>query len=159
MKLRPRKTCKNKGCTNVFIQHKTTDKYCSFQCAKDNAPKARIYPPIKKVSDKRKAESYLYTKKRKIFLAKPENKYCPVAKAVYEGKINPDEFEDSELIFQYEGYFLATEVHHKAGRIGKLLNYVPYWLAVSRNGHEWINANPKKALALGFNLPRTQTNI
>lgn len=141
MKLRPRKTCKNKGCTKVFLQYRTTDKYCSLQCAKDNAPKQKPRKEIKKVSEKRKAESYLYTKKRKTFLALPENKYCPVAKAVFNETIE------------------AREVHHKAGRTGKLYLYVPYWLAVSRKGHNWINANPEEALERGFNLPRTSTNI
>ena len=62
----------------------------------------------------------------------PENKYCPVAKLIF-----------NEVL-------LCTEVHHKAGRKGKLLNYVPYWLAVSRKGHNWIHDNPKEAYQLEF---------
>jgi uncharacterized protein YcgL (UPF0745 family) len=89
------------------------------------------------MSEKRKSESYLYTKKRKTFLKLPENKYCQAAKAIFNESV------------------LTNEVHHKAGRIGKLLNYVPYWLAVSSKGHDWIHANPKEAYKLNFLIKST----
>jgi len=47
----------------------------------------------------------------------------------------------------------ATEVHHKRGR-GKFLNDVSTWLAVSREGHERIEANPLWARDNGFSESR-----
>ena len=112
--------------------------YCkshAFEVAKEKAEKKwkqKKIKPIPKFSEKRKRESYLYSRKRKTFLAKDENKICPVAKDIFNETC------------------LATEIHHKAGRIGKLLNYVPHWLAVSRKGHEWIHQNPSEAYKRGY---------
>lgn len=142
MKLKTKRICANKGCSNEFKLYKSTDKYCSFSCANSNQkekPK-KEQKPINKSSVRRKRESYLYAKKRKMFLALPENKYCPVAKAIFNEVIE------------------AGEIHHKKGRIGKLLNYVPYWLAVSRKGHLWIHANPKEAYELDFLIRSTTIN-
>ena len=144
MKVKTTRICARKGCNKEFKLYRTTDKYCSPACAyeaQNQKPKTKASKkerkPIKQQSYKRKQESYLYTKKRKTFLLQPENKYCPVAKEV---------FNESRL---------ACEVHHKAGRIGKLLNYVPYWLAVSRKGHLWIHANPEEAYEKGFLIRST----
>ncbi len=145
MKMKTTRRCARKGCNNEFKLYKSTDKYCSAECAyldaKDKPKKAVTPYKLKPMSEKRKRESYLYTKKRKTFLAKPENKYCPVAKAIF------DEVK------------LASEVHHKAGRKGKLLNYVPYWLAVSRKGHNWIHNNPEEAYKRGFLIRSTTVKI
>ncbi len=134
MNIKTTKICCRKGCNKEFKLYKSTDKYCSYACAyADQEAKPKKKPnPIKKQSDKRSRESYEYTKKRKVFLALPENKYCPVAKAIFNETI------------------LTTEVHHTASRRGKLLNYIPYWLAVCRKGHTWIHSNPKEAVKLGF---------
>jgi len=164
MKIKSTKVCRRKGCDNEFKLYRSTDKFCSAACAyvdQQAKPKKEVkaVKPIKKASDKRKRETYLYTQKKNIFLALPENKYCPVARAVFEGKINPKEFEDSELAIQQEGYFLATECHHKAGRKGKLLVYVPYFLAVSRKGHVWIHSHPEQAYKLGFSIKASTVNL
>ena len=92
-------------------------------------------------------------------MKKPENKFCPVCKSVYEGTIDRKEMFEPEFIFENEGFVLTEENHHKAGRRGKLLNYVPFWLAVSTIGHKWIHANPKKAYKLGFLIQYTTVNI
>ena len=143
MKMKSKRICANKGCNKEFKLYKSTDKYCSPSCAYANQkpePKKK-QKPIKPMSEKRKSQSYLYTKKRKIFLEKPENKFCPVAEVI---------FDETKL---------TNEVHHKAGRIGKLLLFVPYWLAVSSKGHKWIHANPKEAYKLGFLIRSTTINI
>jgi hypothetical protein len=45
---------------------------------------------------------------------------------------------------------IATDIHHKAGRLnGNYLN-TDTWLAVSRDSHRWIHDNPGKARALGL---------
>jgi hypothetical protein len=43
-----------------------------------------------------------------------------------------------------------TEVHHVYGRVGRLLNWKPGWLGVSKEGHRWVHANPEQARSLGF---------
>jgi hypothetical protein len=48
----------------------------------------------------------------------------------------------------------STEIHHKAGRIGRLLLDESLWLAVSRRGHTWIEEHPKEARELGYSQSR-----
>lgn len=120
------KLCADPECTNTFKAYNSLQKYCSYPCA------AKHEKPINKVSEKQKRLDKLYLKLRKAFLNKKENKFC----AVY-----PKE--------------LATEVHHTAGRIGDLYLFVPYWLAVSSDGHKWIHNNPKKAYKKGFLIKST----
>lgn len=74
---------------------------------------------IKPVSDKRAIENKAYSTLRKVFL---EGKMC----AVFP-------------------HLKATDVHHKRYRNGKRLNDVRFWLAVSREGHNYIDANPIEA--------------
>jgi hypothetical protein len=145
MKIKPTRICARKGCATEFKLYKSTDKHCSGECfwldQNDKPKENKIQAPIRQHSEKRKSESHLYSKKRKTFLLKPENKYCPVA---------------SHIFNQVQ---LCAEVHHKAGRKGKLLNYVPLWLAVCRDGHNWIHDNPKEAYQLGFLIRSTTVNL
>ena len=118
------KICKE--CGNSFNEYKTTDKYCSYACASKNAK------PIQKQSDKLKESLKLYKRIRKKFLADNKDKSCPVAKLIFNQTLP------------------VTEIHHKAGRIGSLLNNTDYFLAVSRKGHDWIDNNPYLARRYGF---------
>lgn len=156
-----KRICAAKGCNKEFKLYKSTDKYCSPSCAyaDQKAKPKKKQKPIKIFSEKRKSESYLYTKKRMTFLAQPENKFCPVCKAAFEGIIDIEEITYNWLISKNNGVIRTNEVHHKAGRKGKLLNYVPFWLAVSSIGHKWIHANPKKAYKLDFLIKSTTVNI
>lgn len=43
-----------------------------------------------------------------------------------------------------------VHVHHRRGRIGRLLCATEYWAAVCQHCHEWIHANPKGAQARGL---------
>jgi hypothetical protein len=110
---------------------------------------------IKRVSDRGKQRNHMYAKKRKVFLAEENNRFCPVCKAAFEGLIDIEEIDNYELIKRYKGLVFATEIHHKKGRIGKLLNHTPYWLAVSRIGHVWIHKYPEKAYELDFLIHST----
>lgn len=163
MKMKSTRICARKGCNNEFKLYKSTDKYCSADCAYEDQKKKQDKPKkqykLKPMSEKRKRESYLYTKKRKTFLAKPENKFCPVCKAAFKGLIDLKEFNSPEEIVRSKGFIKASEVHHKAGRKGKLLNYFPFWLAVSRRGHNWIHANPEKAYELNFLIRSTTVKL
>ena len=42
------------------------------------------------------------------------------------------------------------DVHHTHGKLGKLLRYKPWWLGVSRIGHQWIEANKTEARLRGW---------
>lgn len=93
-------------------------------------PIARSQKPIAKESKKRRVENLQYQADRIVFLGKPENRICPVTGEP------------------------ATEIHHKKGRIGSLLLNQKYWLAVSRKGHQQIEACPEWAKENGFSLDR-----
>lgn len=82
---------------------------------------------IKPRSTKRAAEERIYNKNAPIFLA---GKICPITKEP------------------------ATQVHHKKGRIGPLLNDMRYWLAVSAEGHDRIERNPEWAYKMGYSFKR-----
>ena len=49
---------------------------------------------------------------------------------------------------------LATEVHHKKGRIGKLLTEISYFLGVCRECHSKIELEPIWAKENGYSLNR-----
>lgn len=83
---------------------------------------------IRPLSKKREKENKEYLEKRLKFL---EGKFCPVT-------------GDK-----------ATQVHHKKGRIGKLLLDEEFWLAVSAKGHKKIEENPEWAKKMGYSLNRT----
>ena len=87
-----------------------------------------IKPPtrIKPVSDKRAKQKKAYLLARKVFLMEDCNKYCPVT-----GKP-------------------ATEIHHTNGKENDRLLDRKYWLAVSREGHVYIHANPIEAREKGW---------
>ncbi len=84
-------------------------------------------PFMKGYSDKRAAEMEQYNREAKEFV---KGKICPITNQP------------------------ATEVHHKKGRIGKLLLDKRFWLAVSRNGHNKINNNPIWAMQMGYTISR-----
>ena len=50
----------------------------------------------------------------------------------------------------------ATDVHHKQGRIGKLLTDETKFLAVCRSCHDWIEMHPIEAKELGFSISRSK---
>ena len=46
----------------------------------------------------------------------------------------------------------ATDIHHKAGRAGKLLNDTDYWMAICRTCHTWCHEHADQAKALGYSI-------
>lgn len=90
--------------------------------------KLKFFKPIPKVSKKRKIENAKYSVLRIEFLSKPENRICPITKQQ------------------------TTEVHHTYCGKDRAKYYldVSTWLAVSRDGHNWIHNNPKEARELGY---------
>lgn len=68
---------KCKICGKEFSPFKTTDRYCSFKCAKsDMNPKPKKVYRIKPQSEKRVKENREYMNRRKEFLSRPENRFC-----------------------------------------------------------------------------------
>jgi len=86
--------------------------------------------PISKVSKKRKIEQLQYSVLRTEFLSKKENQICPITKKQ------------------------TTDIHHKKGRIGDLLLDTKYWVALSREGHKYVEDNPIWAKENGYSLSR-----
>lgn len=143
IKVKTHANCRYSECGKEFKKFKSTDKYCSSSCeVSDKGFKEKKKPkPIPKVSVKRKIENLKYSALRIEFLGKKENKICPITKQP------------------------TTEVHHMAGRIGfadewARLNNIPllidvrYFLAVSRNGHRWIEENPVEAKKMRYSVDR-----
>lgn len=84
-------------------------------------------------SPKRAKEETEYSKKRKKFLLEK-----PMCEAHLPGICTQ----------------LSTDVHHKAGRLGRLLLEVKYWLSVCRSCHDWIELHPKEVREIGFSQSR-----
>jgi len=107
--------------------------------------KSRLSP----VSAKRSAAMKEYAASRKAFLGlRP---LCEVWRDL-SGSFNPEHILLCRKIFG--GSFLdpvySTDVHHVRGRSGANYLDTATWMAVSRKGHAWIHANPKKAREMGW---------
>lgn len=85
---------------------------------------------IPKKSEKRKIDEIIYQSERVKFLMLPENKTCPITKKP------------------------TTDVHHKKGRNGSLYLDKRYWIALSREGHKFVEENPEWAKENGYSLNR-----
>lgn len=108
--------------------------------------------PIKRVSSKRSAQLREYSRLRKEYLEK--HKYCQAFM-----KING--IDEAEVIakggrytahpFRWEREVpLATDIHHVGHRYGSRLNDTSKWLAISREFHERIHAEPSWARENGL---------
>ena len=119
-------------CGKLFTpKYLTTEKYCSFDCSKANAVNTKKpQKPINKLSKKRQVEELRYKVLRIEFLGKKENQICPITKKK------------------------TTDIHHKKGRIGSLLLDTRYWVALSREGHKYVEENPEWAKENGYSLSR-----
>ena len=129
IKVKTTKECHQ--CGDTFNPFRTTDKHCSLKCKLEagtghRSTEKKQRKPINKFSKKRLKQNQEYLSEREKFLLDPQNQICPITGNQ------------------------TTEVHHSAGRIGKLLLYVPYWIAVSRSGHNWIHDNPKESYKNGY---------
>ena len=149
LKSKRQKNCKT--CGEPFRAYRSTDQYCSPACIpqekkrgleRKSDQKIERRTRIKPVSKKQQRLNIRYLRARKAFLLNPKNRMC----AVYPHQ-------------------KATEVHHKMGRRGyadenarandvPLIIDIRYFLAVSRDGHEWIERNPIQAKERGWSLDR-----
>lgn len=94
---------------------------------------------IRRASTQRARDLRIYAQRRKWFLA--ANPWCE-----WGLKQNPPIYIRSE------------QVHHRRGRIGRLLLMEEWWSAVSAVGHDWINRNPEAARKLGLLCQKGEWN-
>lgn len=125
------KTCMHQSC-NYPVFGKGYCRYHQHLRPDKKAPTFKPRTKIKPMSKKLSKERSEYRRLREEFLIMPENLFC----AVFPEK-------------------RSTEVHHMRGR-GKYLNDTSTWLAVSREGHEWIEMHPRLARERGFSMSRLQ---
>lgn len=86
---------------------------------------------IRKVSKKKAKEVVEYSAKKKKFLeANPRCVVFPRLK--------------------------AEDIHHVRGKLGSRFLDERYWLAVSRQGHQWIHDNEDEASKMGWYLSRLE---
>lgn len=82
--------------------------------------------PIRSVSAKRAKELAIYRRESKKFLARFV--YCE----------------------WLECWNKPEAVHHRNGRVGKLLNYQPFWFALCNCHHDFIHRNTAEAKKRGL---------
>lgn len=125
------KQCK---CGAEFQPYNSFQKFCSSACKFKYGPpvnlKLKPMKPIPKVSKKRQIKNLQYSVLRTEFLGKKENQICPIT-----GKP-------------------TTDIHHKKGRVGELFLDTKYWVALSREGHRFVEENPEWAKENGYSLNR-----
>jgi hypothetical protein len=106
--------------------------------------------PLKPRSKKRAKADAEYSARRKRFLA--EHPYC---------ELHLMEFVEPLLKSQIGAWALhlcgmdkcvprSTEIHHMRKPKSKYLNDESTWMAVSREGHEWIENNKSEARKRGY---------
>lgn len=98
-------------------------------------------------------ESRLYAAEARAFVAAAvaRGETCPVVAAV------PELREGKKYGWPISARL--NEVHHTRGRRGPLLRDRRFWLAVSKQGHRWVHANPARARELGFLCPLGQWEV
>jgi len=122
------KRCRVSGV--VWKQYNSLQKCQCEECRALVVQKPKKPYIIPKVSEKRKIDNLKYSAQRIVFLGKPENKICPITG------------------------WPTTEIHHKKGRIGELFLDERYWIALSREGHQYVEENPEWAKENGYSLDR-----
>lgn len=92
---------------------------------------------VRSQSKNRSVQMTLYRKRSRVWLARPENRYC--------GRIGCTA--------------RATDVHHSRGRIGALLLDERFWIPICRECHVWIHQHPAAARNHGLLAPVGQWNV
>lgn len=94
--------------------------------------------PLRRQSKKRAAAARIYTKRRAAYLE--ANPWC----AAWPWRYVTEAACDCS----------ATEIHHKAGRVGSLLLDESRWVGLCRACHRWVTEHPRSAIGLGLSLSR-----
>lgn len=128
-------SCNLKFTPKYFLQKHCDSEDCNYdklkyQSNKKSEIKKSKPKEIPKFSEKRKIENLKYIAQRIVFLGKKENQVCPITKKQ------------------------TTDIHHKKGRVGSLFLDERYWVALSREGHKFVEENPNWAKENGYSLNR-----
>jgi len=160
MAIKRTKYCALKTCKKPIVY----GTHCNFECAQKDGKAFIIHKPIKSQPTVFRFYTNPLVKKRKAIKKKF---YAPgQAKPKKIRPLSKKRAQQNKLYLELRAAFLvnkicpitgemATEVHHKKGRCGALLTDVRFFLAVSRRGHVWIEANPAEAEKLGYVIKRT----
>ena len=87
---------------------------------------------LRPISNRRRVRLDEYYKRRERFLSRPENRFCIVSWVLWGQRVPP------------------CDIHHKKGRYGTNFLDESTWMAVSRDAHIWLHANPREARARGW---------
>lgn len=128
-KFTPKYSSFEKHCNNDSCKEKWKELVLEEKKQIDNDFRSKS-KPIKKVSDKKALQDIIYKSERIKFLMLPENKICPITKQP------------------------TTDVHHKKGRLGDLYLDKRFWVALSREGHKYVEEHPEWAIKNGYSLKR-----
>lgn len=110
------------------------------------APKPRKQmrrTPIKKVSARKSKLDSKYSRLKREFMARPENRWCPVAMS---GVLV---FPGDPANLPYPRQIRTCDLHHVFRR-GKFYLDVSTWMALSREGHDFVENNKAVARARGW---------
>lgn len=119
------KICDNDGCSVVFNLYNSLQKYCSFDCKKNNIKDKST--GIKPVSEKRSKQLEIYRTLRDSYLS--DNPICEVKNC-----FNP-----------------TSNLHHKNGRVGVMVYNTKYFMACCSSCHpKKIHENPEWARSMGY---------
>jgi hypothetical protein len=103
---------------------------CHIKCEykQEKSKKVKVLYKIPKVSKKRQVEDLQYKVLREEFLSRKENQICPISKQQ------------------------TVEVHHAYSGKDRAKYYLDTttWIAVSRDGHNWIHDHPQDAREQGY---------
>lgn len=122
-------TCKL--CNSIVYAKKLCKYHYYKQLNAQTKQKKGKYSKYYKFKKKYQVGLYWYKKVRKEFFSKEENQLC---KARVDGVC----------------MIHATDIHHKAGRIGELLTNTSYFLPVCRACHRYIHDHSAWAEEQGF---------
>lgn len=110
---------------------------------------------LKPFSKKRSKANAEYLKRRAAFLA--AHPWCQWSLAEWGSSEEMAKLHEGRVVDNTRNIFVncprATEIHHRAGRIGPLLMDETKWMAVCRYAHRMIHDNPKIAKEKGYLLP------
>jgi len=121
------KICKREGCDNEFTPFKSTDKFCSAECAYADPPAPKKRKSINPFSQKMLDRLAIWRPVRDKYLA--SHPVCEV----------------------HDCNKPSTNVHHRAGRMEWRLTYVPWLMACCETCHpKRIHENSEWAYEHGY---------
>lgn len=110
---------------------------------------SRGFGRIRPVSERRASLMRLYYSRARKF-KRLTNCFCA---GLYPGK------NGGTFVVCAKKYHACTDVHHSRGRAGSLLIDERFWIPVCRRAHNWIQANPERARALGLLCQPGEWNV